>query len=73
MTIQSITCKLIEKKGKRAEIEIEGQKIIISSEYLPLAVKNGENLQLCFSSEHSAKMKEKELARAILEEILNGK
>lgn len=73
MTINGLSCKLIEKKGKKAEIEIEGQKIIISSEYLPASVKSGENLQLCFYSEHSAKMKEKELARAILDEILNGK
>lgn len=73
MTINGISCKLIEKKGKRAEIEIDGQKIFIPSENLPAQVKSGENLQLYFSSEHSAKMKEKELARAILEEILNGK
>ena len=72
MTINSLSAKLIEKKGEKAEIEIEGQKINVSSDYLPASTKNGENLELCFSNPDSAKMKEKELARAILEEILNG-
>ena len=73
MAINSITCKLIEKKGKRAEVEIDGQKIFIGSENLSANIKNGDNLELCFSDAETAKMKEKELAKAILEEILNGK
>lgn len=72
MSINSLSCKLIEKKGKKAEVEVDGQKIIVPAENLPADVKDGENLELYFSNEKSAKMKEKELAQAILEEILNG-
>lgn len=72
MTINSISCKLIEKKGKSAEIEIDGQKITVPTENLPSGVKVGENFELCFVSHESAQMKENVLARAILEEILNG-
>ncbi len=68
----NLSCKLIEKKGKRADIEIEGQKIAVPSENLPADVKTGENFGLYFSSQKSANIKEKELAKAILEEILNG-
>lgn len=73
MTINGLDCKLIEKRGKKAEIEIEGQRILVPTDYLPLSVSVGENLQLCFLSEKDAKIKEKELAKAILEEILNSK
>lgn len=73
MLINGLSCKLISRKGHQAEIEIEGQKIVIPSEYLPSSISDGENCQLYFTSEEEGKTKEKKLARAILEEILNGK
>ncbi|MEI6040017.1 MAG: hypothetical protein WCP93_01555 [Candidatus Berkelbacteria bacterium] len=73
MTIQTLICKLIEKKGKKSEIEIEGQKIEVPSEYLPDSIKVGEEMRLCFLSEKDARMKEENMAKTILEEILNGK
>jgi len=72
MTISGLTAKLLSKKGKTAEIEIDNQTIAVSREFIPEDVKDGENLQLYFSSLSSAKMKDKELAQAILDQILNG-
>ena len=73
MTTQNIPCKLIEKRGKKTEIELEGQKIEISSEYLPANVSCGETVYLCFLCVKEATIKEENLAKLILEEILNGK
>lgn len=73
MTINSLSCKLIDKKGKKAEIEIEGQMVNISSDYLPRSLEIGEEIKLHFLSVNQEKLHEKELAQAILEEILNGK
>lgn len=73
MTIQNLSCKLIQKSGKKAEIEIEGQSLTVPSEYLPSTVTPGEELSLCFLSSKDAKIKEDSMAKLILEEILNGK
>ena len=73
MTIQNLSCKLIQRSGKKAEIEIEGQSLIIPSEYISNVIKAGEELSLCFLTSKDARMKEENLAKLILEEILNGK
>jgi len=73
MTINGLSCKLIDKKGKKAEIEIEGQIVNVSSEYLPQSLKIGEEIKVHFLSVNQEKLHEKELAQAILAEILNGK
>jgi len=73
MTIQNIPCKLIEKRGKESEIEIEGQKLVVPSEYLPTSVLVGEEVYFCFLNAKDAKVKEEDLAKLILNEILNGK
>jgi hypothetical protein len=73
MTIQNLSCKLIQKNGKKTEIEIEGQSLVIPSEFIPSGVAAGEELSLCFLSSKDAKIKEDNLAKLILEEILNGK
>lgn len=73
MFTTGIPCKLIEKRGKQSEIEIEEQRLVINSHYLPDSVKPGETFQLCFLSDKEGKIKEANLAKLILEEILNGK
>jgi hypothetical protein len=73
MIIQNIPCKLIEKKGKKTEIEFEGQKVMVSSDYLPSDAVVGETFYLCFLNAKEATIKEENLAKLILEEILNGK
>lgn len=73
MTINGLLCKLLAKKGKKAEIEIEGQKIAISVEHLPCNISPGNSFRLYFLSEKESVDHQKELAQKILEEILNGK
>lgn len=73
MTINGLEAKLLAKNGKIAEIEIEGQKVNINSEFLPQTLKVGESANLYFMSSKEAGADEKKLAKAILEEILNGK
>jgi hypothetical protein len=73
MTINGLKAKLVEKKGKIAQIEIEGQKIEVAAEFLPPNVGIGGELRLYFSSADEGTISEKKLAKSILEEILNGR
>jgi hypothetical protein len=73
MIIQNIPCKLIERRGKKTEIELDGQRIVVSSDYFPSDAVCGENFYLCFLHAKEATIKEENLAKLILEEILNGK
>lgn len=73
MTINGLPCKLLEKKGKKAEVEVEGQILVIPANFLPSGIKNNEVFFVHFSDEKTAKAQEKKIAQAILEEILNGK
>lgn len=73
MTINSLSCKIIDKKGKKAEIEIEGQVIGLPSEFLPVSAKVGDEISIRFLTTIEGRVQEKELAQAILTEILNGK
>ncbi len=73
MTIKGLEAKVLAKNGKIAEIEIDGQKINIPREYLPSSLCVGESTSLIFMSSKDASLEEKKLAKAILEEILNGK
>ena len=72
MTIKGLEAKLMAKKGKTAEIEIEGQKIAIPTEYLPASIEVGGNINLYLTNSQEGTLQEKKLAKAILEEILNG-
>lgn len=69
----SLSCKLIAKKGKQAQIEIEGQCILVPSDCLPTNLIENQEFNLCFLSDREAKTKEENMAKLILEEILNGK
>ncbi|MBM2820656.1 MAG: hypothetical protein HW405_416 [Candidatus Berkelbacteria bacterium] len=72
MTIKGLEAKVIAKNGKMVEIEIDGQKIKIPSEYLPASIGVGEGVNLFFSDSKNASLEEQKLAKAILNEILNG-
>lgn len=73
MKFNNLSCKLIAKKGKQAEIEIENQKLLVPSEYLPEGLVDGSVFELYFLSSKEAKIKQETMAKLILEEILNGK
>ncbi len=72
MTISGIECKVLKKIGKKAEIDVEGQTITISGEYLPKSLIEGQALKLYFLLPEEAALQEKKLAKSILEQILNG-
>lgn len=72
MTIQGIECKILVRQGKRAEIEIEGQKLLIPSDFIPSDACSGQTLKLFFLNSDEANLEEKKMAKAILEHILNG-
>ena len=73
MTTHGLTCKIIEKKGKRAKIEIEGQIIEVPIEIIPERTDEGAGIELFLLNAEQASLQEKKLAKYILEEILNGK
>lgn len=79
MTIKGLQVKVLAKNNKIAQIEIEGpengqkQKLEIPSMYLPGNIEIGQDLSLYLMDSNNANLEEKKLAKAILEEILNGK
>ena len=73
MTTNGLICKVLEKKGKRAKIEVEGQSLEVPAEALPKDANEGEVVKIFFLSSDQASLQEKKLAKLILEEILNGK
>jgi hypothetical protein len=73
MTIDGLICKIVAKKGKKTEVEIEDQRLLLSSQNFPASVRDGDVVKLYFFAAEEAKIKERYLAKSILEEILNGK
>lgn len=71
MTIKGLEAKIVAKKGKITEIEIEGQIVSVPTESLP-RVNVSESVVLHFLGDEESTSSEKKLAKAILEEILNG-
>ncbi len=68
-----LICKIISIRGKKVEVEIEGQKVLLSSVFMPKKISEGQEIKLYPYNLEDLSSKEKQLAKAILEEILNGK
>ncbi len=68
-----INCKILEKKGKKVEVEIEGQKVIVPQDIIPNTLSKDKTLKIIFLNSSESVITEKILAKTILEEILNGK
>jgi len=64
--LHSLNCKLISRQGQKAEIEIENQRVLVSLDRVPAGIGDNQNFELYFSDPSKS-------AKAILEEILNGK
>ena len=60
-----IICKIVSISGKRVVLEVDGQSLDVAKEKLPSNIKEGEEVKIFF-------FEEKNLAKDILEEILNG-
>ncbi len=73
MTTNGLMCKVVNVFGKYIVLNINGHKLEINRECLPGNVKVGQEFRLFFLDKNEASIKEKNLAKEILEEILNGK
>ncbi len=71
--MNNLKCKVVDKKDKRVEIEIEGQKVLVSLDCLPSSADIGKTFKIYFLDPEETEITEKKLAKTILEEILNGK
>ena len=65
MTTNGLICKITSISGKRVVLDVEGQRLEVAKEKLPSNIKEGEEVKIFFHEE-------KNLAKDILEEILNG-
>jgi len=70
--MKPLQAKVLAKNDKIGEIEINGQKITLPVEYLPNDVESGQNISINIFNPNPSTIQEKKLAKAILEEILNG-
>ncbi|OGD57196.1 hypothetical protein A2V71_02150 [Candidatus Berkelbacteria bacterium RBG_13_40_8] len=73
MTTSGPVCKVVNVFGKYVVLNINGHKLEINREFLPANVKVDQEFRLFFLDKDEASLKEKNLAKEILEEILNGK
>jgi len=70
---KGLEAKVIEKRGEKTILEIEGQKITVSTNSLPDSLTASQIFKVYFLRPEEGVMAEKKLAKTILEEILNGK
>ncbi|HLB95995.1 MAG TPA: hypothetical protein VJK26_03800 [Patescibacteria group bacterium] len=70
--MKSLTGKILEKNGQKAVLEIEKQKINLSSDRLPASAVEGSILKVYLLNPEQGVVSDKNLAKTILEEILNG-
>lgn len=68
----NLLCKIIEKKGDKVLVEIEGQTLTLKVKYFTDDLHLGEQFQIYFWDTKN-KFNNNDLAQVILEEILNGK
>ena len=68
---KSINCKIIVSKPEKTEIEVEGQRLLVPTGSLP-ETGDKKTLKLFFVNTDEA-IPDKQIAKTILEEILNGK
>lgn len=68
-----LTAILVRKEGRQAVLSlVDGQELIVPIHLLPRTTHEGETLYLRIFDEQQAKADKAELARSLLEEILNG-
>lgn len=75
--IEPLTCVLDRIEGNRAVLlfefsKTEKEEFLIPKKYLPSSVKEGDVFHLEIFHSRDAEIRQKNLARKILEEILQG-
>ena len=71
--MSNLNCKICAAHGDLFEVEIDGQKINLSAKVFPVGAKEKDQFQLYLHSNKYPTLDDKQLAKSILEEILNGK
>lgn len=71
--MSKLNCKICAAHGDLIEVEIEGRKIELSKNAFPSGTKEKDEFQLYLHSNKYPTLDDKQLAKSILEEILNGK
>lgn len=70
---QTLRCTIDELQPAKVVLEFDNQQtLVVAKKYLPPEIKEGLVLQVEFLTDALATKRRKNLARAILEEILNG-
>jgi hypothetical protein len=69
---ESTTCTIKKKRDIKIEVEIEGQTLSLPKSSLPKEIQEGDVFNLYFLGKNPKEVEEKQLAKYILEEILNG-
>jgi hypothetical protein len=68
-----LSCTVDRFEQSKAVLEFDGQQFLtISKRYLPKNTKPGDSLQVEFMTDEIVSKRRENLARAVLEEILNG-
>lgn len=67
-----LTCKIGAILGDEVEVEIEGRKVQLPKSSFPSNIKEKDQFQLFLYSSKNPGVQDKDLAKSLLEEILNG-
>lgn len=71
--MSKLNCKICAVHEDLIVVEIEGQKIKLPASVFPANVKEKEEFKLYLHSNKYPAIDDKQLAKSILEEVLNGK
>ncbi|AKM82163.1 MAG: hypothetical protein UT28_C0001G0354 [Berkelbacteria bacterium GW2011_GWE1_39_12] len=71
--MSKLTCKIGVKTGDEIEVEIEGRKVSLPASSFPSCLKEKDQCHLYLYSSRSPGVDDRNLAKSLLEEILNGK
>lgn len=71
--MSNLNVKIGAKTGDLFEVEIEGNKLTLPISSFPSGAKEKDQFQLYLHSNKYPTIDDKQLAKTILEEVLNGK
>lgn len=73
ITEEAAHCIIDRFENGKAMLEFDSKQVlVIAKRYLPKNVKEGDSLQVEFLTDQLATKRRQHLAKAVLEEILNG-
>ncbi len=73
MMAEELIFKVVKIQDNKVTLALENQQLTISRRFLPAQIQEGDILSAELLTEEMKKARQKNLARAVLNEILNGK